>query len=170
MRTPHHESPQEGLQFETFFTAERRNIGAALALTLGDQSLGFEAVDEAMTRAYERWTTVSGLDNPSGWVYRTGLNWATSFLRRRKRSKYKDHLAASPESVAASSPNIDLVRAMSSLDDDHRAVVVLRYYFAWSVRETADALGVAEGTVKSRLSRALERLRQDQYLTHGGFG
>ena len=156
--------------FESFFNTERRTIGAALALTLGDQALGFEAVDEAMTRAYERWSTVSELDNPSGWVYRTGLNWATSFLRRRKRSQHKDYLAAQPEIGGARQTNIDLLRAMDALDDDHRAVVVLRYYFAWSVRETAAALDVAEGTVKSRLSRALERLRQDENLTQRSVG
>lgn len=161
---------QQTREFESFFNAERRTIGAALALTLGDQALGFEAVDEAMTRAYERWATVSELDNPSGWVYRTGLNWATSFLRRRKRSQYKDYLAAKPELGAELPPNVDLLRAMDALDDDHRAVVVLRYYFAWSVRETATALGVAEGTVKSRLSRALERLRQDQNLKQRSVG
>ena len=39
-----------------------------------------------------------------------------------------------------------------------RAVVVLRYLCEWSVSETATALGIAEGTVKSRLARALARL------------
>ncbi|MEZ5226726.1 MAG: sigma factor-like helix-turn-helix DNA-binding protein [Acidimicrobiales bacterium] len=53
----------------------------------------------------------------------------------------------------------DLARAITRLSDDHRAVVVLRFYRDWSVEETADALDIAPGTVKSRLSRALDQLQ-----------
>ena len=38
-----------------------------------------------MARAYQRWGHVSTLDNPGGWVYRVGLNWSLSLLRRVKR-------------------------------------------------------------------------------------
>ena len=38
-------------------------------------------------------------------------------------------------------------------------MIVARFYLDWSVAETADALGIAEGTVKSRLSRGLNQLR-----------
>jgi RNA polymerase sigma-70 factor (ECF subfamily) len=48
--------------------------------------------------------------------------------------------------------------ALDRLAVDQRAVVVLRYYLDWSEARTAAALGIAPGTVKSRLSRALDRL------------
>ena len=51
-------------------------------------------------------------------------------------------------------------RALSQLSDDHRRVVVLRYFVDLSTKEVANALGVREGTVKSRLSRALEQLQE----------
>ena len=51
-------------------------------------------------------------------------------------------------------------RALSQLSDGHQRVVALRYFADLSTGEVADALGVREGTVKSRLSRALEHLRE----------
>ena len=50
--------------------------------------------------------------------------------------------------------------ALGELPIDQRSVVVCRYSLGLSVRETADALGIREGTVKSRLARAVERLRK----------
>ena len=54
----------------------------------------------------------------------------------------------------------DLSEALAQLSEDHRAVVVLRYFLDWSVEQTADALEVSPGTVKSRLSRALDHLER----------
>ena len=52
-----------------------------------------------------------------------------------------------------------LLSAVESLDEDDRQVVVCRYFLELSSQETAAALGIAEGTVKSRLSRALAKLK-----------
>ena len=49
---------------------------------------------------------------------------------------------------------------MNGLPEDQRSVVALRYFAGLSEEEVATALGIAEGTVKSRTSRALERLRE----------
>jgi RNA polymerase sigma-70 factor (ECF subfamily) len=54
----------------------------------------------------------------------------------------------------------DLGQALDQLPADQREVIVLRVYLDLSVAETAKSLGVAEGTVKSRLNRALEAMRQ----------
>ena len=55
----------------------------------------------------------------------------------------------------------DLARAVPALPLKHRAVVVLRFFADWSVADVANALRIAEGTVKSRLSRALDQLGRD---------
>jgi RNA polymerase sigma factor (sigma-70 family) len=52
-----------------------------------------------------------------------------------------------------------LLDAVEALRDDDRLVISCRYFLELSEEETAAALGIARGTVKSRLSRALERLR-----------
>jgi len=55
-------------------------------------------------------------------------------------------------------------RAMAGLSRVNREVVVLRYFVQLSEAQTAAALGVPAGTVKSRLSRALASLAQDRHL------
>ncbi len=146
--------------FESFYHSCRDHLGRSLSLTLNDDALGFEAADEALARAYERWDQVAAYDNPEGWCYRTGLNWARSWLRRRKRARPKDFLLAKSEEVNDVPPDTDLARAIATLSDEHRAVVILRFYRDWTVEQTAEALDIAPGTVKSRLSRATDQLQQ----------
>jgi RNA polymerase sigma-70 factor (ECF subfamily) len=142
--------PLQGISFEAFYDADRARLGRAVAFALGDADLAAEAVDEAFTRAYERWGSVS-LQNPPAWVYRVAMNWALSVLRRRRRSQHRLYL---PE--AADHPIADpaVHAALAELDPKHRSVVVCRHLLGWSVAETAAALQLREGTVKSRLSRA----------------
>lgn len=69
--------------------------------------------------------------------------------------------APSPERQAeAAEERAALLRAVTSLQTPDRDVIACRYFLDLSVAETAAVLGCAEGTVKSRLSRALERLRR----------
>ena len=72
--------------FETFYRESYADIAAALTVTLGDLDLAQEATDEAMVRAYVRWEKIRAYDNPGGWVYRVGLNWARSARRRLTRA------------------------------------------------------------------------------------
>ena len=144
--------------FDDFYQSHRTAIGRALALTLRDADLASEAVDEALARAYQRWHHVRTLDNPGGWVYRVGLNWSRSFLRRSRRSapSWLAQQQASPAPTVMD-PSID--QALAQLSVDQRAVVVCRFLIGYSEAQTAAALGLRPGTVKSRLSRALDRLR-----------
>lgn len=69
--------------------------------------------------------------------------------------------ALSPEEAALAAERRDgVLRALERLRDDDRLVISYRYLLDLSEAEMADALGVVKGTVKSRLSRALSRLRQ----------
>jgi RNA polymerase sigma factor (sigma-70 family) len=146
----------DALGFTDFYRRNRRAVAAALALTVGDPELGAEAADEGMIRAYSRWSSVRGYDNPAGWVYRVGLNWARSYHRRAARLiPFGDHDHAATDAVT--DPAIQ--QALLRLDVKHRAVVVCRLLLDWSVEDTAAALDVAPGTVKSRLHRALQTLQ-----------
>ncbi len=69
--------------------------------------------------------------------------------------------APSPEAAALDAERRDaLLRALDGLREEDRLVIAYRYFFALSEAETADALDCPRGTVKSRLSRALARLRE----------
>jgi RNA polymerase sigma-70 factor (ECF subfamily) len=143
--------------FEAFYRGNRQHIFRALALTLGDRDLAADAVDEAMTRAFQHWRTVQNYDNQAGWAYRVGLNWARSRLRKRKREVLAERMPEEPTEVRFTDPDLD--RAVKSLPVDARAVVVLRHFLDWSTDEVARALQIRPGTVKSRLHRAMQELR-----------
>lgn len=145
------------LPFDDFYRASRDQVARALALTLGDGHLAAEAADEAMTRAYQRWPTVSRLDNPGGWAYRVGLNWALSFLRRRRRAPAPPVERGPADIGPVAEPTVRA--ALADLDVRQRSVVVCRFYLGLSEAETAAALGTRPGTVKSRLHRALRLLQ-----------
>lgn len=155
------------MSFEDFYRLNCDGVSKALALTLGDHSLGLEAADEGFTRAFGRWGQVSGYANPEGWVYRVGLNWGRSWLRTKARALSKRPLLAASSGLAYSAQSADpsehvadpqLRAALLELSRHHREVIVLRYYLDWSTEQTANALDIAPGTVKSRLNRALAQL------------
>jgi RNA polymerase sigma factor (sigma-70 family) len=76
--------------------------------------------------------------------------------------------APSPEAeVEAAEERATLLRAISALREEERVVVVLRHLMGLDVSETAAVAGCAEGTVKSRLSRALDHLRTRLESDHG---
>lgn len=71
-----------------------------------------------------------------------------------------DAVPSPEESALAGERGADLLAAVNELPEDQRLAVACRYFLDLSEAETAAALGVRPGTVKSRLSRALERLRE----------
>lgn len=143
--------------FTVFYSRAYRKIAAALSSTLRDQALGTEAADEAMARCYARWATVGTYDNPEGWVYRVGLNWALSWHRKLVRHR----TLPAPEPVQPSMPvDPQIEKALADLDMRLRSVVVCRILLDWSTDETAAVLRLKPGTVKSRLHRGLGRLAE----------
>ncbi len=143
--------------FDEFWAMQRDPIARGLAMSIGDADLAADAVDEAMARAYQRWSTVSTLEHPAGWVYRVALNWTRSFHRRRRRTP-PPWFASNGVDNDEASMDPTIVRALHELPDAQRDVVVCRLLLGWSEARTADALGTRPGTVKSRLSRAVDAL------------
>lgn len=145
--------------FHDFYVTARDRVGRALALTLHDDDLAADAVDEAMVRAFQRWSKVRQLDNPAGWAYRVGLNHARSRVRRLgRRLTHGARVAGRDETLDGEPAEPTVVAALGELTVDQRSVVVCRVLLDWSEAETASALGLRPGTVKSRLSRALAQL------------
>jgi len=142
--------------FESFYRGAYADIARALMVTLGNLDLAQEATDEAMVRAYARWDKIRSYDNPGGWVYRVGLNWARSARRRLTRVPpfHERRVVELPTTDPANAA------ALRDLDVSLRAVVVCRLLLDWSVDETASALRLKPGTVKSRLHRALAQLER----------
>jgi len=148
--------------FAAFYSQNVGSLARTLTAALGDAQVAQDAAQEAMARACERWEKIEGYDNPVGWCYRVAMNWATSRWRKRKREVVTDRLPT-PDPVVGPDFTVQdrLLEALRALSVDQRSVVVLRLVEDWSINETAEALGIAPGTVQSRYARALARLREE---------
>jgi RNA polymerase sigma factor (sigma-70 family) len=150
--------PPDDRSFEAFYRSHVDRVYRALALTLGNVELAREATDEAMARAYARWDRLAAYDNPGGWVFRVGSNWATSWWQKLRRERPMPDQPTDAGYADDPSGRFAL-ETVGRLPRPQRAVVVCRIMLELSTIETATALGIAEGTVKSRLARGLATLR-----------
>jgi RNA polymerase sigma-70 factor (ECF subfamily) len=149
-------------EFERFFLANYDAVLRVLVLTTGDRERATDATQEAFIRAYARWSKIRGYESPAGWVRRVALNASRdSYRSDRRRRRREETLPAAPEPSGA-----DRFHAESSayemlqvLPARQREVATLFYVDDRSVTEIAAILQVNEGTVKSHLSDARERLR-----------
>lgn len=137
-----------------------RLVGA-LHLYTGDRDLAYELAQEALARACRDWTRVAGMDAPGAWVYRVALNLAHSHFRRRRAERRARGRLESERPPAAPdlAAGMAVREAISGLTSRQREAVVLRYYGALSVAETATAMGCRPGTVRALTSQGLEGLR-----------
>lgn len=126
-----------------------------------------DLVQTALERCLVKWNKVRAADDRDAYVHRVLIN---SFLSaRRRRWTGERPSAALPEYAGLDqTTGIDdadvVMRALDRLPNDQRAAVVLRYYAHLSEQQMASVLGVAAGTVKSRLSRAVRALAHDPDL------
>jgi len=132
-------------------------VRLAFALT-GDWSLAEELGQEAFVRAWRSWGSIRSQQSAPAYLRATVINLARTSLRSRLREiRAWREAATRRQAEAAVSP--DVLRALARLPPRKRACVVLRYYLDLSEADTAAALGISVGTVKSQTARALARLR-----------
>jgi RNA polymerase sigma-70 factor (ECF subfamily) len=143
--------------FSAAFEELFRRAGIVAFRILGDNASAEEIAAEALARAYEHWHRIADLPYRDGWVLRVASNLAIDRARRRR-----------PEVPAPGAVQVEdlvvlrlaLVDALSRLPTRQREVVALRHLSGLSEVEIAATLGIAQGSVKTHLRRALEALRR----------
>lgn len=127
-----------------------------------------DVVQMALERCLVNWGKVQLAEDRNAYVHRVLVNAFISSRRRRwvgERATAVLPDRSCPDETIGVDERDAVMRALDQLTIDQRTVVVLRYYSHLSEKQIAAALGVAPGTVKSRLSRALTSLAQDPDLT-----
>ncbi|QNP71695.1 SigE family RNA polymerase sigma factor [Streptomyces roseirectus] len=130
-----------------------------------------DLLQTALTKTYVAWDRIEDHRALDGYVRRALLNTRTSQWRKRKVDEFTCDELPEPDPA----PGLDdpaeqqalrdaMWRAVLKLPARQRAMVVLRYYEDLSEAQTAEVLGVSIGTVKSAVSRALGKLREDAEL------
>jgi RNA polymerase sigma-70 factor (sigma-E family) len=152
---------QDETGFAEFFEASWDPCLRAVAASTGDMLLAEEQAAEAFARAWVSWRKVSRHPAPRAWVVRTALNAGASWWRRRGRELPLDgHDVAAPGSPQAGLDTVALT-ALRRLPARQREVIVLRVFLDLDIETTARQLGIAPGTVRAHLSRAVAALRHD---------
>ena len=146
--------------FEEYVAARMPALLRTAYLLTGHPQDAEDLVQAALVKVVPAWKRVAG--SPDAYVRRVMVN--ENISRWRKRRGREVLVAEMPEEHSVDVDLADalaLQRALAALAPRQRAVVVLRYYEDLSERETAEALGIAVGTVKSQMRDALVRLRQE---------
>lgn len=147
------------------YVANRRARLVRSAVLLGCSEADAEdVVQTALSRALRAWRKVQRAESPDAYMQRILLNT----LRDAKRRRWSGEVPTEklPDSgiddgAERHAEGLAVRHALAAMSPEHREVLVLRFYADLTERDTALALGVAPGTVKSRTSRALRALAAD---------
>jgi len=156
----------------TFVDLAERVLDDAYRLAgylLGDATEAEDAVQDALTRGWQAYSTLRDQDRFEPWFDRILVNVCRDRLRKRRGTRIEelnDELAVYVEDpFRASLARNEIDKLMHVLSPDQRVVVGLRFWRDLSLQQIADVLGVPLGTVQSRLHYALRALRDEANRT-----
>src|SRR3982075_4543838 len=150
--------------FERLYQASYGKILGTLTAMLGDRAAAEDCAQDAFERAYKKWATWQPIAPAEAWVHRIAINAAVSHQRKMRlrevgeviRRIGRPGLPPDPQELGE---HRDLATALAKLPPKQAAAIVLRHYHGYTNRAIAQALGIPERTVASRLAVAKERLR-----------
>ena len=152
--------------FEEFVVARRDALLRTAYLLTGDHDDAEDLVQSALIKVVPKWARIQ--DRPEGYVRQVLARESVNRWRgRRWREVTTDVVPESMRQVgvadsADGADRIALLEDLRRLSPRQRAVLVLRYFDDLTEADTAAALGISVGTVKSHAREALARLRHEQ--------
>jgi RNA polymerase sigma-70 factor (sigma-E family) len=158
----------EADEFARFVEARERALQRTAWLLTGDWALAEDLVQTALAKSWPRWDRITRRDDPEIYVRRVMVNtWLTWRRRRWRGESASEELPdrAAPGDVATEVAMRELCRdLLSRLTERQRSVLVLRIFDDLTETQVAQILGCAHGTVKSTMSQALAKLRDEPRL------
>ena len=152
--------------FVDLFREHYPRLARALRLAGADQWQAEDIAQEAFARTLGHWRRVRGGPNPPGYVFRTAFRLlykrgVLPAVEDDEPDARPDERAISPADAAAHA--VDLERALAAMPPRRRACVVLCWLLETPTGEAAEALGIADGTVRKHLEAA----RRDLAVSYG---
>jgi RNA polymerase sigma factor (sigma-70 family) len=156
---------QADVAFDELFRESWARAVASARRVVGTTAEAEELAAEAFTRAYDRWPSLHRHPAPRAWILRVTINLALDSLRKRRPEDEVIDLREGNLDLTDPDKDVAIMRlalgaALRALPDKQRAAIALRYLAGCDEEETAAALGISPGTVKTHLKRGLERLRR----------
>lgn len=142
--------------FAAWYGEYHRQLVAVLASAFGDEDLACEVADEALVRAYERWSRVGAMESPAGWTYRVAFNVARRRLRRRS---FEQRLLRAEPTSRQEGPAGEMWALVADLPPRQRQAVALRHVAGLTEAGVGAVMGISRGTVSATLRSAYRTLR-----------
>lgn len=136
-----------------------------------DRVAAEDLAQTTLAKVYASWGRVSRADNQDAYVYMILCNAYRATFRKRRVAEVQTGFVPEeghPDASEHVESRVVLMAAVNELPPKQRAVLLLRYFADLTEAQTAEAMGVSVGTVKSQTSRAIERLRTSPHLLEGG--
>jgi RNA polymerase sigma factor (sigma-70 family) len=150
------------LDFEAFFETHHLRLFRALWLVTRNRHEAEELMQDAFLKVLERWSRVSGLPDPEGYLYRTAMNLFRSRLRRVAVATRKTlHQLPPDDELAAVEERDAVIRALAPLTARQRAAITLMDVLGFTSEQAGEALGASPATVRVLAARGRARLRQE---------
>ncbi|MCP2339057.1 RNA polymerase sigma factor [Actinomadura rupiterrae] len=150
---------KDDASFAEFYRGAYPSLVAELYACTGDRPDAQEVAQEAFMRAWSQWGRVRDLDHPRAWVARVAYRLAASRWRRTAIALRALRRHGPPPDVPPpDGASVYLVSALAKLPEPQRRALVMHHMGGYTISEIAAVEGVANGTVKARLSRGRTRL------------
>ncbi|MBO7939613.1 MULTISPECIES: SigE family RNA polymerase sigma factor [Streptomyces] len=154
----------EVLEFEEYVRTRQDALLRSARRLVPDPVDAQDLLQTALARTYGRWEGIADKRLADAYLRRVMINTRTEWWRARKLEEVPTEQLPDARVEDSTEQHADralLMDAMKVLAPKQRSVVVLRHWEQMSTEETAAALGMSAGTVKSTLHRALARLREE---------
>lgn len=149
-------------EFHDFFERHHAELARFAHLLTGEREAADDLAADALVALWQRWDRLRGADHPLAYARGVVANMARERIRSAVRERRRIALfwSRSPEKMEGPdmAAVLDVRAALARLPFRKRACVVLRHAFDLSEKDTAAALGISVGTVKSQTSKGMAEL------------
>ena len=139
--------------------------------TCGDKELSDDLAQDTFIKAYTNLKSFKGTANFSTWLYRIAYNVFFDYIRSQKPTSDLEVVTTDAEYSNEQQDlarKMDVYAALEQLKEAERTCITLFYMEELEIKKIAEITGMAEGTVKSHLSRGKEKMAN--YLKQNGYG
>ncbi|MFD5468251.1 SigE family RNA polymerase sigma factor [Kitasatospora sp. NPDC127059] len=151
-------------EFHEFFERHYAELARLAHLLTGETDAADDLASDALIALWQRWDRLRAADHPLAYARGVVANMARARIRSAIRERRRVLLFWSRTPEKTSGPDaaavLDVRAALARLPFRKRACVVLRHAFDLSEKDTAAALGISVGTVKSQTSKAMAELER----------
>lgn len=159
---------QKQENFEKLIKQEQVKLYKVAYSYVKNEQDALDIVQEAIIKGYKAFDQLKNIEYFSTWMTRILINTAIDFLKRRKEViplelSWFNRGVDEEEKIVM---GMDISTVFEKLKPEQKTIILLRFYYGYSIREIADFTGKPEGTVKSQLHRTLQFIKGK--LENGG--